>query len=589
MGSPLDAGAANPLLHQRSAGVLAPLSALRSSRNHGIGDFRDLYALASWAKDRGLALIQILPISPLSPTAPYPYSGYSVFGLDIIHIALDDIDEIKAPEVQALLSAMENDGTLEALRGAEKLDYPTIYNVKRRLLWEAYRHFRVHGGENRPRQEDFERFRSQERAWMADYALFSALKDEFGWERPWYEWPQDLQDRDEGALTSWRVQLEEAIGFYEYAQWTGHRQWEALQQWMRDRAVFLMGDLPIYIGRDSVDVWAERGQFDLEADGGAPPDYFNWLGQNWAAPLYNWERMKTDGYAWWKERVRYNARLFGWLRFDHFRGISEYWRIPKHPAILDEIERESDVPRPLKEYEKVAWFWPIKFQFQFREKMSEAEWTQLPEGERLEVLKHINAEWVKGPGEEFMQAILDVSLHERGTGWVVEDLGAYMESVYELRDRIGLPGMRVVQFFGYDDKGRANIHVDPKLYPENSLAMSDTHDLPPLREWVESLTEEERRKIAAVYGIEGDFEEGVLETLFACPARMVIVTLQTILGLGKGHRINTPGTVNHGNWTWRMPVPVEALGGQPFFEELIKKTSRFLSLKVPLENQVKSC
>ena len=120
-----------------------------------------------------------------------------------------------------------------------------------------------------------------------------------------------------------------------------HEQWESVHAFARGKGVLFMGDMPIYVGGDSADVWSRRNEFDLEADGGAPPDYFNWLGQNWQAPLYDWTKMKADGFAWWKARVQYNAHLFDALRFDHFRGVSEYWRIPRHPAIMDEIQRES--------------------------------------------------------------------------------------------------------------------------------------------------------------------------------------------------------------------------------------------------------
>ena len=171
-------------------------------------------------------------------------------------------------------------------------------------------------------------------------------------------------------------------------------------------------------------------------------------------------------------------------------------------------------------------FWPIKFKFQFREKMSPEQWSALSDGERLEVLKHVNAEWTQGPGEAFVNAMLDASTRERGTSWAVEDLGADMDEVFALRDAMGLAGMRVAQFFGYDEKGRANPHVNPAEWPENSLALSDTHDLPPLREWIETLSPQERERIAGIYGLPPEaahsveaFEQGVWDKLFASPSR----------------------------------------------------------------------
>jgi len=574
-------GKFNPLLSARSAGVLAPLFALRSRRNHGIGDIRDLYTLIDWAHEHELSFIQLLPLSPLNPQAPFPYSAYSAFGLDLSVIALDDVPEVRdAREAQVFLGEMSASGDLEALRRAERLDYGRVDALKRGVLWKAYLHFERTPAASR---HDFAAYRAGEQAWLNDFTLFSALKERFGWGKAWTEWPGPLRDHDPAALDEFATENALLIGFYAYAQWVAQRQWQRMQSYARKKRVSLMGDLPIYVGGDSADVWAHRELFDLEAHGGAPPDYYNWLGQNWSSPLYAWDRMSQDGYAWWKARVQYHAKSFNGLRFDHFRGISEYWRIPKHPAILGEIEHEREIPRIAKEYQKVCWIWPIKFHFQFRERMSEADWSRLSEGQRLGVLQQIGAEWVHGPGEAFLRAMLDVSQREHGTLWVVEDLGAEMEAVYKLRDKLGLPGMRVVQFFGYDDKGRANPHVDPAHYPENSFAMSDTHDLPPLRGWMESLTGDQRKSIAAVYampsGSEGispeDFERGILERLFACPSRWVMLSLQTILGLGTGHRINMPGTVGHQNWTWRMPHSLEDLPAVSWLPDLIKKSNRF--------------
>jgi 4-alpha-glucanotransferase len=553
---------------------------LRSGRNHGIGDIRDLYALVDWAEVNRLSFIQLLPLSPLNPEFSYPYSAYSAFGLDLSVIAIDDVPEIRdAGAAQNILSEASASGDLEALRTADRLDYARVDALKRRALWEAYRHFERTAAASR---KDFSAYRAEERSWLNDFALFSALKERFGWKAPWREWPGPLREHDTAALDAFAAENASLIGFYAYTQWVARRQWEALQSYAHGRGVSFMGDLPIYVGGDSADVWARRDLFDLEAQGGAPPDYFNWLGQNWSSPLYDWERMREDGYVWWKDRVRHHAQCFDGLRFDHFRGVSEYWCIPMRPAILDEIDRETEIPRMAKEYQKVCWFWPIKFKFQFRERMSEAEWSQLSESRRLGVLQQIGANWVKGPGAPFMQAMLDASQREQGTLWVVEDLGADMDKVYELRDALKLPGMRVVQFFGYDDQGRANPHVDPAHYPRNSMAMSDTHDLPPLRAWVEGLTEDQRRPITWVYqmapGSEkvpvAEFERAILEKLFGCPSRWVVVSLQTILGLGAGDRINTPGTVGPENWTWRMPGKLEGLPALPWLQELLETTGR---------------
>lgn len=555
----MSADATCPLFERRRAGLLVPLASLRRERAGAIGDLGDLRALIDWAAAQSLSVVQLLPVSPISPTAPFPYSAYSAFGLDLTIVDVEHPVIRQSPAAQARLSDMAE--PLRQLSEAPRLQYEEAFRLKSDILAAAHSDWRA----KRPTRRfvDFERASS---AWLPDFALFSALKEDIGWRVPWTEWPQELKERRPPALEAARRRLAERLSFFAFAQWLAHEQWQAVREHAKSKGVLLMGDMPIYAAGDSVDRWAHRDQFDTEADGGAPPDYFDWRGQNWAAPLYDWERMKADGFSWWRRRVAYNAELFDALRFDHFRGISEYWRIPKHPAILDEIARETDKPRLLKEYEKVAWFWPIKFNYQFREKLSEDEWTRLSDMDRLNLLKHINAEWVAGPQDLFVEQVMQDATRRFGLAWVVEDLGADMDKVYALRDQFQLAGMRIAQFYGYDDKGRPNPHVKPSEWPSQSLAMTDTHDLPPLNAWLATLTPPEQYRIARDYGFawsEHDgpeaFEKGIWRTLLNAPSQLVLFSLQTLLGLGAEDRINTPGTVGPANWTWRMPVPIERL------------------------------
>jgi 4-alpha-glucanotransferase len=574
-------GSYQPLFERRRAGVLVPLSALKSAADCGIGDLADLRIFIDWAANRNLSLIQLLPVSPISPTAPFPYSAYSAFGLDFTVIALNEAPEVKnTPAAQKLLAQKEKDGTLQKLRQADRLDYAALYELKWSVLEVAFKAFQNYPADHE-RKRLWTTFVQTERSWLEPFALFTALKNRHGWRTSWTQWPEDI--RNPNPQTWERVLNEElyTVQLTQFVQWIAHEQWDAVHAYAKSKNISFMGDMPIYVGGDSADVWSRRNEFDLEADGGAPPDYFNWLGQNWAAPLYDWNKMKADGFQWWKARVQYNAHLFDALRFDHFRGVSEYWRIPRHPPIMNEINGEQGREYTVKEYDKVAWFWPIKFKFQFREKMSLEAWRALSRNERFEVLKHVNAEWIKGPGEDFVRAILSVTTQTQGTSWAVEDLGADMDEVFALRDAAGLAGMRVAQFFGYDEKGRANPHVNPAEWPENSLALSDTHDLPPLKEWIETLSLQERERIAGVYGMPQGaahsleaFEQGIWEKLFYSPSRLLIFSLQTLLGLGSGNRTNIPGTVGPHNWTWRMPMDIHALGTIPRLETLIKQSDR---------------
>jgi len=275
------------MFERRRAGVLVPLSALRSRTDSGIGDLADLRLFVDWVAARGLSLIQLLPVSPISPTAPFPYSAYSAFGLDLTVIALAHVPEVRdSPPAQARLKTLEDDGTLPRLRQAERLDYAALYTLKHDILALALPELlRRPATDERRRQ--FEAFNAREKTWLEPFALFTALKHRYGWRTPWTAWPEEIRNP---SPAMWRTLLEreaEAVRLAQYIQWIAHDQWDAVHTFARGKGVFFMGDMPIYVGGDSADVWARRREFDLDADGGAPPDYFNWLGQNWAAPLYD--------------------------------------------------------------------------------------------------------------------------------------------------------------------------------------------------------------------------------------------------------------------------------------------------------------
>ncbi len=333
--------------------------------------------------------------------------------------------------------------------------------------------------------------------WLEDYALYEALRREHGG-ASWVAWPAPLRDRDPAALTQARARFGDMLDQVRFEQFMFFRQWERLKQYANARDILLFGDMPIFVAHDSADVWAQRAYFDLDAAGaprvvaGVPPDYFSATGQRWGNPHYRWSRMQADGFRWWRERLRTQLRLFDLVRIDHFRGFEAYWEIPA----------ASDTA--------------------------------------------IGGHWVKAPG-----AALFAKLHDE---WevlplVAEDLGYITPEVHALREAFGLPGMKILQFAF--DGGADNPYL-PHRHEANGVVYTGTHDNDTTLGWFEGLDAPARRRVLEYLGHPGEpMPWPLIRCALASVARLAVVPLQDVLGLGRGHRMNTPGVPN-GNWRWRF-------------------------------------
>jgi len=346
-----------------------------------------------------------------------------------------------------------------------------------------------------PQAGEVEAFAAAEAAWLDDWTLFAALHARF--DRPWPEWPTAERDRDPDALAAARAALADAIDAETRAQWRFARQWAALRSYAAQRGVYLFGDLPIYCALDSADVWAHRDLFAVDdqgrvtAEAGVPPDAFAELGQRWGQPLYDWAAHAAGDWQWWIERVRVQAERFDLLRVDHFRGFAQSWSIP--PQAADARA----------------------------------------------------GEWVDGPGRAPFDAIA-AALGQLPL--IAEDLGTITPDVDALRDELGLPGMRVLQFAF--DGGEDNPHR-PEHHPERAVAYTGTHDNNTTLGWWQALDPERAQRARAALGVSGEtMPWPLMEAAFASPARLVVVPLQDLLGLGGEARMNVPGQ-QEGNWRWR--------------------------------------
>ncbi|MCH9674473.1 MAG: 4-alpha-glucanotransferase, partial [Gammaproteobacteria bacterium] len=333
--------------------------------------------------------------------------------------------------------------------------------------------------------------------WLSDFALFRVLRAQFD-EAPWWEWPSALANREITALAKARNTFRDAIEVERFAQFLFFTQWNALRNHASRAGIRLLGDLPIFVAHDSADVWAERKYFKLDRRGqpsvvaGVPPDYFSEDGQLWGNPLYAWRVHADDNFRWWTRRIETQLALYDLFRIDHFRGFAAHWEIPADARTAK------------------------------------------------------GGKWVTGPGEQFFTALRE----EFGPlPLVAEDLGVITPDVATLLEAVGVPGMKVMQFaFG---GGATNPYL-PENHVDNCVVYSGTHDNDTTHAWFETLSPSEKQDVAKALHVEPmALPEAVIDAALGSCAKLAMLPLQDVLGLGAGHRMNTPGTVD-GNWSWRV-------------------------------------
>jgi 4-alpha-glucanotransferase len=349
----------------------------------------------------------------------------------------------------------------------------------------------------RASRRDYARFRAANADWLEDWALFVALKAAAGG-TPWWRWEAALRRRDASALDEARRALANALERARLAQFRFDLAWRRLRRVTQALGLLLFGDMPLYVARDSADVWAHRELFEVDRDGrftaiaGVPPDAFTATGQLWGLPPYRWEAMAATGYAWWKRRFEVQAERHDLLRIDHFRGLAAWWRVPP--------------------------------------------------GARTAA----GGAWVRGPGRAAVDTLAQVL---RGTRLVAEDLGVITRDVVALRRALGLPGMRVLQFAF--DGAAGNPHL-PRHHGPDSVCYTGTHDNDTTLGWWRSLPRAARQRVAREVGAADPvMPEALVGLAWSSPAPLAIVPMQDLLGLGSEARMNRPGT-RRGNWSWRL-------------------------------------
>ncbi len=494
---------------RRRAGVLLHPTSLPG--NGGIGCLGpELFRFLDFLSEAGFSLWQVLPLTP--PAAGNsPYSSYSAFAGNPMLIDIE---------------AMVKDGDLPADTqfdefSTDRIDFGAVTNHKERLLAMAAANFFAQG--RTPRLEAFWRF-CDSTDWLHDYALFQALKGHFHGQ-PWTSWPQDLALRDQAACERASLSLGVEIGVQKYQQWQFWLQWQRVRDYAAERDIAIVGDLPIFVSHDSSDVWCNRNLFLLDNTGlptevaGVPPDYFSSTGQLWGNPLYRWEEMARDGYAWWVARIRQMLTQFDLVRIDHFRGFEAAWQVP------------------------------------------------------ADALTAVEGSWVPGPGAGFFTAVQNAI---GSLPFIAEDLGVITPPVEALRDRFGLPGMKILQFAF--DSDASNPYL-PHHHLTNSVVYTGTHDNDTSYGWAASLRPEVAQAMREYLGVTGDdLADDLIRTCLMSVATDAILPMQDILKLPTGARMNLPGTA-YGNWGWRMPTQSLTPALAAHYRQLVKRYGRLATSK----------
>jgi 4-alpha-glucanotransferase len=469
----------------RASGVLLHPTSLPGE--FGIGDLGDeAYKFVDFLAEAGQTYWQILPLGQTG-YGDSPYQCYSAFAGNTNLIS-----------PQKLVG--ENLLTKEDLNQKpdfheDRVDFGKVIDWKNQVLSKAYENFRQTSDSNL--RENFQSFKNDFGWWLDDYALFQAIRKNQN-QKPWYEWETSLKLRGESALAEAREDLRKEIETQKFYQFLFLEQWLRLKIYANEKGVKIIGDIPIFVALNSADVWHHPSEFKLNSDGspkvvsGVPPDYFSKTGQLWGNPIYDWDKMLSDGFGWWIRRIEFTLKTVDIARLDHFRGFAACWEVPGAAKTAE------------------------------------------------------HGTWVNVPGREMFEAFRN-ALGDK-LPFMAEDLGVITPDVESLRDDFNLPGMRILQYaFGGDEH---NSYL-PHNFIQNCVAYSGTHDNDTTVGWFASANEHEREFCFKYLNSNGrEIHWDFIRIIFESVADTAIIPMQDILGLGSEARMNLPASKS-GNWNWR--------------------------------------
>lgn len=463
----------------RKAGALLAVASLPS--NYGIGDFgQSAYDFVDILVQMNMKVWQVLPLNPLG-FGNSPYQPYSSFAGDEIYISLDKLVDLGLLNVNDLQHFNEK---------ATEIDYIAARVHKAKYLQQAFQNYL----KNKDLQKQVTDFVSGT-SWAYNYAVFLTLKKTNDL-RPWNEWPVEHKNWINDKKLDLKP-FENQINYELFIQYVFFTQWQELKKYANERNIEIIGDIPIYLGFDSLDVWENQELFLLDDKqnpsfiAGVPPDYFSATGQRWGNPLYDWQKLEDTGFKFWIERLRGNMDMYDVIRIDHFRAFDTYWKIPASCETA------------------------------------------------------VDGEWIEAPGYKLFDAIYkelpDIKI-------IAEDLGDMRPEVFELRDHYNLPGMKIFQFIyspNSDNSEMANI--------ENTIVYTGTHDNDTLMGWYLGLSYYKRKQVKRSFKAnEYNIKNKILKEILKYKAKDAIFPVQDIIGLDNSARINYPGKIGSPNWEWKL-------------------------------------
>lgn len=469
---------------KRSSGVLMHITSLPGQ--FGIGTFgKSAYDFVDFLEETKQTYWQILPLT----TTSYGDSPYQSFSAVAGNLNLIDFSLLKEDGL------LEDSDYVNVNFGGnpEKVDYALLFEARRPILEKAV----ANTSKNSVVLAEIEKFEVENSSWLADYAEYMAIKESFGY-KSFIHWDEDIKKGEEAAREKYRTELQDSIRYYTVTQYFFFKQWLALKEYANEKGIKIIGDMPIYVSADSVEMWTMPELFKVDANNeplyvaGCPADDFSPTGQLWGNPIYDWEKHKEQGFSWWIYRVQESFKIYDVLRIDHFKGFSDFWQIDK-----------------------------------------DAE-------------NAVNGTWEAGPGIELFQKIKE-QLGDLPI--VAENLGFIDAKAEKLLDDSGYPGMKILQFAfpGEDNLDR------PHHYTQNSVAYTGTHDNDVVNGWYEKLSESEKELVSEYLNRRDDeaITEAMIRGIYSSVSDYAIVTMQDLLDKDATSRMNVPSTVG-GNWEWRM-------------------------------------
>ncbi len=504
---------------QRSSGILAHITSFPSK--YGIGDLgHETFNFIDFLHNSNQKLWQVLPLVTTS-YGDSPYQSFSTFAGNHLLISLDSLVDENYLSHDDLINIPHFD--------ENKIDYGKVIGFKMPLFKKAFENFKLNCSNEQ--NKNFEKFCSTNKSWLDDFSLFISLKFHFINERDqqfepdalktfrnsnknllteqqiltffygatWNSWPTDISLFKPSAVSKWSKLLADDIQFYKFLQYEYFRQWNKVKVYANNKNISIIGDIPIFVAMDSCDVWANKHLFQLDKNGnptsvaGVPPDYFSSTGQLWGNPLFDWKACEKENFNWWVTRVHESTKIYDIIRIDHFRAFDTYWAIPYG--------------------EKTA----------------------------------IKGKWIKAPGYKLF-ATLKKQLGDLPI--IAEDLGDLNLDVAKLRDDLGFPGMKILQFAFDDDE--ENDYLPHNIENTNCVIYTGTHDNDTTRGWFNNSTEKNRDHFRRYMNVNGhDPAYDLIRLCFSSVAKYSIIPIQDLMRLDSNCRMNTPG-VPSGNWAFRF-------------------------------------